>query len=206
MIIHDITMTIHEDMMVYPDDPKVVLKPYYDMSKGDAVNVTAMAFGSHTGTHVDIPKHFINDSPGLQEYPLDAFIGSAIVVEVSEPCISEDCITQLDIPPSYIALFRTKNSQRVYEKVFFTDYVYPTLAAAEALVKKQVKAVGIDFLTIGKHGEENTEVHNILLSNGIPIIEGLDLSGVKAGKYKFIGLPLKLMNGNGSPIRAVLVE
>jgi len=82
--------------------------------------------------------------------------------------------------------------------------VYITKEAAEYLVDCNVKVVGIDYLSVEKFGSKCADTHHTLLRNGIVVIEGLDLSNVKAGNYELIALPLKIKDGDGSPARVIL--
>ena len=78
-------------------------------------------------------------------------------------------------------------------------------AAAEWLVRRGIKLVGVDYLSVAPW-KESVPTHTILLKAGIVVVEGLNLTGVKAGTYEFICLPLKLVGSDGAPARAVLVE
>ena len=83
---------------------------------------------------------------------------------------------------------------------FVPDFVYITGDATRVLADSGVRLVGIDYLSVGGP----RETHHILLGAGIWLLEGLDLSGVSAGSYNLISLPLKLVHVEGSPVRAVL--
>ena len=133
-------------------------------------------------------------------------MGKAIVIDFTKV---KDCITRKDLVNSGIKiqkydiiLLKTKN---LPEKDFNFNFIYLEKTGAEYLVSKKIKAAGIDSLGI-ERDQPNHETHKILSNNSIPIFEGLDLSKVKQGKYFFHGLPLKIKNGDASPVRAVLVK
>jgi len=88
---------------------------------------------------------------------------------------------------------------------FAPDYVYISAEAAHALVAAKVNLVGVDYLNVDRHGDHTNPAHRALLGNNILILEGLDLSRVAPGRYQLIALPLRIANGDGSPVRAVLI-
>jgi arylformamidase len=105
-----------------------------------------------------------------------------------------------------IVLFRTDNSERWQKPGFQKDFTYVTRDAAEYLVERRVKTIGMDYLSIEQFGSKTFEVHKLLLGRGILIIEGLDLGAIAAGPYLLSCLPLKLEHVDGAPARAVLMR
>lgn len=201
----DVSLLIHENMIFWPTDPKFVLERTLDISKGNNANLSKISIGLHTGTHIDAPYHFLEKGKTLEEIDISKFYGVAKVFEIkSETKILLRDIKDLEIEKDDIILFKTKNSRFLREKIFHEDYIGLSLEGAEYLVNKEIKSVGIDYLSIGPKGEEGRKVHKTLLSKEIGIIEGLDLYNVSSGKYFFIALPLKIKGGEGSPVRAIL--
>jgi arylformamidase len=137
-------------------------------------------------------------------------IGEAEVVEVPEDClaIDEELVAAKCSPRVERVLFKTRNSAfwSEPEPRFHTDFTYLELNAANRLVQQGIKLVGIDYLSIEKFGQANHETHLALLSHGVVILEGVNLSNVPAGKYELICLPLRLRSdlGDGGPARVVL--
>ena len=113
--------------------------------------------------------------------------------------ISQTDFENKKIQQDDIVLIKTKSSLS-NNREFRADSVFPDLRAAQYLVDKQIKAIGIDHFTIGPN-----EIHKTFLQNNIIIYESLNLRDVEAGEYFFIGLPLKIKT-EGSPVRAVLIE
>ncbi len=201
----DVSLLIHEDMIFWPSDPKFVLERVSEISKGNNANLSKVSMGLHTGTHIDTPYHFLGEGKTLEEIDISRFYGIVKVFEIrSEEKILLKDIENLNIERNDIILFKTKNSLLLQEKTFHENYVGLSLEVAEYLGNKEIKAVGIDYLSIGPKGEEGRRVHKALLSKEIGIIEGLDLNNVSSGKYFFIALPLKIKGGEGSPVRALL--
>ena len=210
MPIYDITVPISNELPTWPDDPAVQLTVWRSLSSGDGANVSMLNFGAHTGTHVDAPAHFIDGAAKVEELPLDALIGETQVVEVPEDvqAIDVDFVLAYCDPRIPRVLFKTRNSEfwNESEPEFHTDFTYLDLEAAKKLVEQGIKLVGIDYLSIEKFHSEKHETHLALLSHGVVILEGLNLTAISAGKYELICLPLRLRSnkGDGAPARVVL--
>lgn len=205
--IYDITLTINNNMIVYPGNSKVCIEEVKQISKGDTCNVSSLSFGSHTGTHIDVPKHFIDNGKTLEEVTPDRFIGKAKVFDMQNivSIKKEDLITKNIQNGDYI-LFKTENSKRLKDSEFNKEFVSLTEDGAKYLAEKEISLVGIDYLSIQSYYAKDSNVHLTLLGNNIIILEGIDLTDIREGKYELIALPLKIKEGNGSPVRAVLIE
>jgi arylformamidase len=206
----DISMPIQENMVVFPGDPGFRRVPILSQAKGDTANVYTYEMSSHTGTHIDFPRHFINNGRSLKDIPLERFIGEAFVLDVSDAnrLITIKDLGDLPEPVIPKILLKTRNSKKGYlkGKRFFQNYVALGLEAAKYLVKRGVQTIGIDYLSIDEYGTKDHAVHKFLLGCGISIIEGLDLRKVLPGKYFFICLPLNIPSAEGSPARAILMK
>lgn len=202
----DVSVTVRDGMPHWPDNPPIVVERVMDLSRGDGCNLSHLAMGVHSGTHMDGPVHFLHGAPGLDEMPLTATMGEARVIQIEDPAE----ITVAELRPHQLragerVLFRTSNSQRAWKAgSFFEDFVYISEQAAGYLAETGVRTVGIDYLSVGGYHADGAAVHRILLDAGIWIIEGLDLSPVTAGRYEMICLPVKLHDSDGAPARAIL--
>jgi arylformamidase len=207
---YDVTVPLSNDLPTYPGDPGIKISNWRSLSKGDSANVSMVSFGAHTGTHVDAPAHFIEGAGKVENLPLDALIGQAMVVEAPDEyrVIDEDFVRANVAHGTARVLFKTRNSAFWNEPKpqFHTDFTYLTVEAATLLRDQGAKLVGIDYLSIEKSKSPGHPTHVALLSRGIVILEGLNLSDVPAGRYELICLPLKLRSelGDGAPARAVL--
>ncbi|MBM7855548.1 arylformamidase [Desulfohalotomaculum tongense] len=204
--IYDITRSINNGMVVYPGDIPVQVKELSAVKNGDLANSTAITMSSHTGTHVDAPKHLYSDGRALDQIPLETLVGPAAVIELP----NTGAITKKDLSGFHLQgvkrlLFKTANSGLWTKKKFVSDYAHLTPGAAEYLVQSGCRLVGIDYLSVDPPGEV-LPVHEILLSAGVVIIEGLNLSAVPPGRYELICLPLKIAGGDGAPARVILRE
>src|ERR1044072_1109416 len=144
MRIYDVTVPISGDMVIYPGDPPVKIERISTINKNDAkYNLSHCSFGSHTGTHVDAPFHFIENGTTVDKLPLELLMGRARVVEVTAPRIDESVLEEFDFTADARVLFKTRNSYLLSRKSFVKDYVYVTPGAARALVSNGIKVVGI---------------------------------------------------------------
>ena len=202
----DVSVSLHSDMVHWPGDPPVRIERVHDMDHGDGNNVSIISMGSHTGTHVDAPLHFVRQGRGVDEIPLDTAIGPVRVIEIQDrESVKPEELAQHGILPGERILFKTINSSRGWESdAFIEDFVFISQEAASFLVESGVIVVGNDYLSVGGYKRDGSQVHRLLLAGGIWIIEGLNLSRVSAGKYDMICLPLKLEGGDGGPARVIL--
>ncbi len=202
----DISVPISERLPTWPGDPAVSKIALTDMSEGDQSNVSGLALTSHTGTHIDAPRHFIEDGAPVGMLPLDSMVGICQVIDIDKT-LGE--ITADDIAPclpltAQRVLFRTRNSHMWNDTAFFSDYISLGLDAAHLLIGAGVKLVGIDYLSIEAFKNSEYPVHKALLEAGVVILEGLDLRGVEPGTYRLTALPLLIADGDGAPARAFL--
>jgi len=210
MPIYDVTVPLSNQLPTWPTDPGVQISDFSSLSAGDAANVSMLNFGAHTGTHVDAPAHFIEGAAKVESLSLDALIGEATVIEVPEDvhAVDVEFVQKHYVPGTRRLLFKTRNSAfwSEAEPRFHTDFTYLDLPAAKWLVEQGIKLVGIDYLSIEKYASEKHETHLALLSRGVVILEGLNLTGIVPGKYELICLPLRLRSnqGDGAPARVVL--
>ncbi|MFC1964662.1 cyclase family protein [Chloroflexota bacterium] len=202
----DISVPLRDAMVHWPSDPPVGIKRVEDIEKGDTANMSVISMGAHSGTHVDAPVHFIKEGKGVDNIPLDTVVGRARLIEIRDPeSIKPEELARHRIRRGERILFRTENSSHVWEKdKFVEDFVFISDAAADFLVDRGVRLIGIDYLSVGSFKHGGSYVHKTLLSGGIWIIEGLNLSNLTPGKYDLICLPLRIVAGDGAPARAIL--
>jgi arylformamidase len=206
----DVSVPIKDNMVTWPGDPAVRVERTARMEDGDSANISSLAMGSHTGTHVDAPYHFLKGGSTLDRMPPDALIGPARVIEIRHRWeVTADELKEHRIRRGQRILFKTRNSGRCWKSAgFVKDFVFISPGAARYLAQRRVRAVGIDYLSVGPYeedgGQTGVEVHRILLASGIWIIEGLDLRKAGAGRYQLICLPLRVFQSDGAPARAVL--
>ena len=179
---------------VYPGDPEGYVDNIKSIRAGDNCNLNAVYTCLHTATHVDAPLHFIEGASANESMPLDLFIGECQVVEA--------------LPGPVTGAFAEDNfpwsgCERLLIKGNGLSHLMES--SAYYIVDSGIKLVGTDSQTIGIHGQ-NENVHKALLTAGIPIVEGLDLTDVEPGRYFLMAQPLKVSGVEGAPLRAVLVK
>jgi arylformamidase len=197
-------------MLTWPGDPAVELDPAKRIARGDAANVSLLRLGTHTGTHVDPPFHFIDGAATADELDPAVLVGRATVADLRaitgnvgpaelEALALDDGTERL--------LLRTPNSDlwRNGSDIRFPDH-YTALdpEGARWCVEHNVRLVGTDFLSIEEKGAEGHPTHVTLLEAGVVIVEGLDLHDVDPGVYTLICAPLKIGGGDGAPARVFL--
>jgi len=203
----DISAPIKTGMVSWPGDPPVRIERALDMDKGDNANVSTIIMGSHTGTHMDAPVHFIRSGEGIDRLPLSVAIGRARVIQIED----RNAVRPVELVAHKIRrgeriLLKTTNSARCWATgSFVEDFVHLTAEAAKYLVDRGVRMVGIDYLSVGGYKEDDgPTTHRRLLEAGVWIIEGLDLSQVKQGAYILVCLPLKIVGADGAPARVIV--
>lgn len=201
--IYDISLLIDENIIVYPGTPNVSIKRLASIPK-DTVNDSIIAFGSHTGTHIDSPLHISNSGKDTSQVDINSFYGQCRVFDLTHINleIHEKDLEGFNLKEGEIVILKTQNSIRGYTE-FRKDFIHVKLDAAQYLVKKGIKTLGIDHLSVKKFGNDD-DVHEILINN-LTLFEGLNLSEVPAGNYLFVGLPLRIAC-DGAPARVILIE
>jgi arylformamidase len=203
----DISVPVKNGGVVYPGNPEIHIELQQDMSRGGSSNVSLLSIGSHTGTHVDAPLHMIPGGAGVDRIPLDALVGPALVIAFDDDvmAVTEAYLRSQPIAGHERVLLKTRNSRYIRERDFHRDYTYLAPDGAEYLVSLGVRLVGIDYLSIEQFHSGHHRTHKTLLSRGVVIVEGLDLSEPPAGEYELCCLPVLLEGVDGAPARAVLM-
>jgi arylformamidase len=200
----DISLPIHEGMIIYPNNPPVRM----ESRQGTSTVQTELSLGSHTGTHIDTPQHVFYDGRGIEVFPPEAFIGPCRVLDMTHREFG-DAIQVEDLKKAAIVsgeriLVRTRNSGRGFEQ-FYDDYVYLHGDTAEYLAELKIGLFGIDSLSVKQRGSTDNRPHTALLGATIPILEGLDLSRATPGDYALVCAPLSIPHIDGVPTRALLL-
>ena len=207
--IYDISLTITPGMPVWPGQPGVKLVRIEKIEDGANANVSKVEMSVHTGTHVDAPYHFLNHEKTVEALPLDVMMGAAQVIELPDSCavIDADILKTAPIQTRLERiLFKTRNSHYWEQKLseFQTDFVGLSDDGAQFLVDHGIRLVGIDYLSIAPY-KHSRPTHETLLKSNVVILEGVNLTGVPAGNYELICLPMKLGGSDGAPARVVLI-
>jgi arylformamidase len=206
MKIYDISLSLNNQTIIYPGNPEINIEPHRSVPEFPT-NLSKITFGSHTGTHIDAPRHVDNDSIGADKINLEACIGPCRVLDMTaaRESIKVSDLERESVRAGERILVKTKNSLRGF-KDFYDDYIYLDGDAADYLADIGIILFGIDSLSIKKRGGLDTRPHTSFLKKNIVLFEGLDLSKIEPGEYQFIGLPLKFTDLDGAPARAILIK
>ena len=205
----DVSLEIGPDLLIWPGNPDVSVTPTSRISRGDSSNVSEIRLGSHTGTHIDPPFHFLDDGTTAERLPLDAMMGETTVADLRGTAgpIGADELDSLSLAGDITRLLlRTDNSALwgADLRAFPDEYVCLSPEGARWVVDHGIVLIGIDFLSIEARGAPGHPTHRTLLEAGVVILEGLDLSRVEPGPYTLVCFPLKIAGGDGAPTRAIL--
>ena len=212
MKIYDISLPITPSMPVWPGDPPTELEYISAISDGEHANVTFLHLCAHTGTHIDAPKHFIDNGKTIEQIPLDKLIGETLVLHIAEEIevINASVLKahplQAQLLKAKKVLFRTRNSSlwSAFPNSFIEDYVGIDASGAAYLAALGMNLIGVDYLSVAPY-KATYEPHHILLSQEIILLEGINLSEVPQGTYQMFCLPLKISGSDGAPARAILI-
>ena len=206
MAIYDISLPTATSMVGWHGDSSVHITQRMHLDRGDMATVSQLDVGSHSGTHVDAPAHFIPGGLTVDALDLGVLMGPAFVVHALEAdVLSEDVLEGLLPPGVERVLFRTRNSDRWArgDTEFHEDYVAISEGGARWLVARGVRLVGVDYLSVAPFSEP-VGAHRVLLRAGAIPVEGLNLHGIDQGPYHLVCLPLRIAEGDGAPARAIL--
>lgn len=212
MNIIDLTHEIHSGMMTYPGDPDVILEEAMTHDV-DYCHVDHLDCGSHTGTHIDAPYHFLADGKRITDFPVCRFTGEGVVWDLRHKKAGE-VITAEDAAPLQgkvqegdFLVVQTGWCGK-YGTQDYLDHPYISAEAAQLLVDMGVSIVAVDFLNVDSTLLEEWNAHPVLLGSEVLIVENLANSlALDAGRrYRFCFIPMKLGGSDGAPIRAFAVE
>lgn len=199
----DISLPIHNQTITWPGDQiNIVTQPPGE----DEVVLSTLSLGTHIGTHIDAPAHFIPGSKTVDQIPLEKYNGSCqvITVKTSAPEITLTDFNTRQIRPRSRLLFKTRNSKLLESGKFSENYTALSTEVAQFLADREIWLVGIDFLSIEKFHSPGHPVHKVLLEKEVVILESLYLEKVTKGNYDLVCLPLSLFRLEAAPCRAVL--
>jgi len=209
MKIIDISLPLSPQVPTWPGNAPYELHPVKRLASGDSSNVSRVLMGTHTGTHVDAPRHFFDQARTVDELALTVLVGPCRVAEVPGPpgrrsLSASDVQQATGSPTPERLLLKTPNSALWGSEAFTPDFASVSAEAAQWMVDSGVRLVGIDYLSIEAFKNPGAPTHHILLGAGVVIIEGLNLADVEPGTYELTCLPLRLAGSDGAPARVIL--
>jgi arylformamidase len=216
MKIYDISRPLSNDLAPWPGDTPFRFELKWKMADGATVNVGAVNMGVHNGTHADAMFHFDESGDSIDRMPLDAYLGDALVVDLTSLFVSTggqfDQMRQIGVADLAAFSASLERAPRLLLKTgvwqdskVFPDWI-PIIArdVSEWLRERKVKLLGLDLPSVDPIEAKKLTNHYALAAARIAIVESLDLSEVEAGLYHFSALPLKIAGGDAGPVRAIL--
>lgn len=205
MKIFDISWPLDENTTAYKDKKTISFEQTRTFEK-DKVRESVITLGSHSGTHIDAPAHFLKAGKTIDKIPLDHFTGPCTVVDLSsvQGAIEARHLQEYEFEEDAFVLFKTANSMLPTTAPFKKDFVYLAVSAAYYLIDCGVALVGFDYLGI-ERDQPAHETHTLLMQQEITIVEGLRLAKMRSGTYLFVCLPLAVVGLEAAPARAMLV-
>ncbi len=202
--IWDISQKLHSGVPVWPGDTPFKQARTWQMEEGSPVNVSALTMSTHTGAHADAPLHYSQTAPDIASVDLEPYLGECLVVDARGV---GPAIEVADLP-------HLRSADRVLFRTFETfprdGWDADTTAIApetiEWLAVQGVKLVGLDGPSIDPQSSKTMDAHKAVLKHDMRVLEGLVLDQVPEGRYELIALPLPIVGGDASPVRAILRE
>ena len=203
-MLHDISVEVRVGTPEWPGDAPFECGWTTRISEGASVNLSRVGGSPHVGTHADAPLHVRDGWPASDSLPLEAFLGEAIVLDVSG---APDGLLSLDVDDARLAgverlLLRTGRS--IVAGRFPADWPVLDSGVAARLVERGLRLVGVDAPSVDARQSTRLEVHHALFGGGAFVLENLDLRGTPEGRYELIALPQRLAGLDAAPVRAVL--
>jgi arylformamidase len=209
--IFDISRPLNDDLAEWPGDAPFHFQFTKEIAKGDVVNLGKIEMSVHNGTHADGWFHFDSDAETIDRVPLGSFFGPAVVIDLT-PKFSSDAEREITIVDLETVTAELKTAPRLLIKtsVWRDSTVFPNWIpmiaqdVADWLKARGVKLLGLDLPSVDAIDAKILRNHHALYAARIAIVESLDLSEIAPGIYDFAALPLKIIGGDGAPVRAIL--
>lgn len=199
-------------MLVYPGDIKPKIKTK-SLPKADGMTVSQVSISTHSGTHLDAPKHFFKSGKAIDKIEAEKLVGPCKVIDLTNffkaggPAeIGWAHFGRAGLKKGDRILVKTGNYNFLSEKKISKKYISVSQDAAKNLIKRQISLIGIDYITVEREAKDKYPVHKLFLKEGILILEGLNLKDVPAGEYTLVCAPLKIEGADGSPARVFLIK
>jgi arylformamidase len=210
MKIIDLTHRIVSTMPVYPGTMSPGLKSISTI-ENEGFRETLLSMVTHTGTHIDLPSHIVKGGGFTDSFDVRHFYGQAIVIDISHfsgKTVPLTYIKQFEagILKSEFVLFNANWSRFWNTNKYFASFPVLSAESASYLAESKIYGLGIDAISFDPVNSEDLPVHNILLGSGKVLVENLtNLDCLKNDRFYFSCFPLKIKDGDGSPVRAVAI-
>jgi kynurenine formamidase len=200
----DLSLPLRDGGPSFPGDPMCSIRRVRTIPP-DVLTLSEVTIGSHQGTHLDAPLHFIADGQPVDEVPLDQTCGEAILIDLSgkspRSSIEPDDLDVVELAPGDRVVWRMGWDRVWPDPTFFTDMPRLSVAAARWLADRRLALVGFDAPT--PNPEAMVEVHRTLLEAGTVLLEALaNLDRLRPGRFELHAAPIRIEGADGAPVRA----
>ncbi len=200
----DITRPLSVETAPWPGDDPLQIDWTLKIARGDNVSLSRLTFSPHVGTHADAPSHYEPPGTSTGSFDLAAFIGPVRVIDLRGcESVSVERLKERDAIGARRLLVRLLGELRPQE--FVSDFAPLEMGAADALVHAGLMLYGTDAPSIDPVTSSAMSAHRVLGAGGVPILENLDLTHAEPGEYDLVALPVKLIDAEAAPVRAVLL-
>ena len=205
----DLSHPITHQMPVFPADPAVGVLRHHNYQNG--YMVSQVIFGTHTGTHIDVPVHKIQHGKTIDQVPVDRFVRKALIIDLMhKKALEEIGFDDLDkfskdAEDVSAVILKTGWSSHFGKDDFFTSFPGLSEGGVDWLQQNGIDLVGLESPSV--NAVKHAEIHTLLLEHDILIVESLTNVESITSKYAdFFAVPLKLHGLDGSPVRAFAIE
>ena len=208
----DLSHPLEHEQLGFPSAPKVTVTAHNTLAL-DGYNLARISMGTHQGTHLDVPYHFFDDGKTMDQMPLERFYDPAVLVDLAPgSCLAAGTpiVPKMFEPHAdkfhrgAKVIYRTGWHRTFGTPEHLTDFPTLTVESARWIADYRIGLLGMDTPTPSTDWKN---VHLALLNKdvGMVIVEGLTGLDKLPERFTFVGFPLNIKGGDGSPIRAVAV-
>ena len=202
----DLSHTIIPDMPQWPSDKQALKIPRRSLHGPDSHMSSSLEFGCHVGTHIDAPLHFLEGAAGVDQMPLDRFIGQGVVIRAGDgdsvAALGPEVCRDVDLDAADFVLFDTGWDRHWGTERYYREWSYLSPDLAELLASSGLKGVGLDTPSLDPF--DGQKAHDICAPAGLINLENLaNLGALPARDFTLLALPLKLKDTEASPVRAM---
>jgi arylformamidase len=205
-MIRDISVAVRPGTPEWPGDVPFHCGWTARVDAGSSVNLSSVTSSPHVGTHADAPLHVRDGWPATDSLPLEAFLGAAFVLDVSDAPSGPLGLRADDRRLEGVQRLLLRTGRSIASGNFPADWPVVAAETAAGLAARGLMLLGVDAPSVDERESKSLPVHHALFGAGACVLENLDLSGIREGRYELVALPQRLVGLDAAPVRAVLLE